>query len=364
MRLLFVSGVAEGGAPRSTLDLARLLTERGHEVGVILGAGATKGRIYATCIKATIKFRQATGVTWPRHVLRAFGHAPQDVENAGDVRLWRVDRPANALRTALKEFAPDTVVANSFPREQLRWLVADAHRAGVRIGLYLREEHAVTHLSVSRLDLDFVIANSAHLAAMAEQEGYTCVMVPSIVDLTGARVSSTRSEVLMINPVEENRPNLMRALAKQRPDIPCVLQESWGLPPAWRAELDSWTQDIPNLSLRAAVGGPAQIYRDARILLAPYPSGRPRVVLEAQYNAIPVVGLNQPGLAEAVGPGGLLIPAQAPQAEWVAAVERLWDDEQQYGELCTLASAHAQRDEVDPDRIVQRFENALAVMRR
>src|SRR5205823_3085811 len=38
LKLIFVSGVSVGGAPRSTLELASVLGERGHDVRVVLGS--------------------------------------------------------------------------------------------------------------------------------------------------------------------------------------------------------------------------------------------------------------------------------------------------------------------------------------
>jgi len=362
MRILFVSGVDVGGAPRSTLELARVLAARGHDIGVVLGMGGSTGRSYTTLTKVVIKVREATGVVWPRALLRPFGPAGSRCADDGGVATWRTARPENALRGVLKEFKPEVVVASSFPREQMRWMLRDAQKVGIPFGVYMREEHSVTHLTVSRLDLDLVLANSSHLTARAEAAGYLCSIIPSIVDLSAAEAVSNRREVLLVNPVEENRPGIMRDLAMRRPDIPCVLQESWQLSSTWRAELESWTRDIPNLDLRPSTERPADLYRDARILVAPYPTGRPRVVLEAQHNAIPVVALGQPALIEAVGPGGALVAADSSVDAWVKAVESLWDDQRRYGELCDLAHEHARRHEIATDRIAEQFEQTLAVV--
>ena len=163
MRILLVSGVDVGGAPRSTLELARGLAARGHDLGVVLGSGAATGRVYLMCTSGAIKLREATGATWPRMLLRGFGGAgPAGVREEG-VTVWRRPRPENDLRRLLREFRPDVVLANSFAREQMRWMLTDARTMGIPFGLYMREEHSVTHLTMSRLPLDFVVANSAYL---------------------------------------------------------------------------------------------------------------------------------------------------------------------------------------------------------
>src|SRR5207244_11535542 len=93
---------------------------------------------------------------------------------------------------------------------------------------------------------------------------------------------------------------------------------------------------------------------------APYlTNGRPRVVLEAQANGIPVLASNLPAVVEAVGPGGVTVEAEAPIAEWVDALNRLLEPAT-YDALTAAALAHAHRPEVDTEQIVTRFEDALA----
>lgn len=364
MRVLFASWVDAGGAPRSTLELARRLGDRGHEVGVLLGAGAAASPTYRTAVKVTVKVRQRTGATWPRAALRAVGASgPAGALEAG-VTVWRRGCAENALRPLVRAFEPEVVVANSFPREQLRWVVEDARGEGVPLGLYMREEHSITHLTMSRLPLDFVVANSAHLSSAAIAAGYSCTYVPSVVDLSAAAVESGRRELVLVNPVEENRPEILRVLATGRPDIPCVLQESWPLPPGWRGELEGWARDVPHLELREPVATPAEVYRDARLVVAPYGTGRPRVVLEAQHNGIPVIAADQPALREAVGAGGAFVSMDDPVDAWVRTITHVWDDAQHYSHLSDSARAHARRPEVDPDMIVDRFEQVLAGVAR
>ena len=363
MRILFVSGVDVGGAPRSTLELAGLLMGRGHEIGVVIGTAGSTDRLYTIATKGVIKIREAMKVTWPRMLLRVFGSSGRAVSDEGGIAIWRTTRPENALRRILKDFSPDVIVANSFAREQLRWMLRDAQQVGIPFALYMREEHSVTHLTVSRLALDLVLANSTHLTARAEVAGYPCTTIPSIVELSVAEMVSRR-EVLLVNPIEENRPGIMRELAMGRPDIPCVLQESWGLPSTLRDELESWSRTVPNLTLRPPLERSADLYRHARVLVAPYPTGRPRVVLEAQYNGIPVVAADQAALREAVGPGGVNVALDASFNDWVRTVTRVWDDERYYRDLSEAAHQHARRPEVDPETIVARFEHAVEEVTR
>jgi glycosyltransferase involved in cell wall biosynthesis len=85
------------------------------------------------------------------------------------------------------------------------------------------------------------------------------------------------------------------------------------------------------------------------------------VVLEAQYNGIPVVALDQPAMSEAVGPGGVLVSGDLSDDEWARRIVEVWDgDEQAYEELEQKARAHGTRPEVQSDVIAQQVERALS----
>ena len=137
--------------------------------------------------------------------------------------------------------------------------------------------------------------------------------------------------------------------------------EWWTLDDEARAALEGRLATMPNVVLRPATTDPGRVYADARVLLAPFLlDGRPRVVLEAQANGIPVLASDLPALRETVGTGGRFVAADAPAAEWAAALGELIDDPDDYRRECEAARAYAGRDEVDPDVIVGRFETALA----
>src|SRR5262249_34932969 len=143
-----------------------------------------------------------------------------------------------------------------------------------------------------------------------------------------------------------------------------VLQESWPLEPADRAELSRSIEELANVELRASVSSPGDVYRDARVLLATYPVGRPRVIAEAQHNGIPVVAKDFPALSEAVGPGGVVVPLDASPDDWATVLGELWDDDQRYERMCAVAREHDGRDEMDPEKIAQRFEEAIEELLR
>lgn len=360
MRVLFVSGVGVGGAPRSTVELARKLADRGHDVEVLLASRDQAPRVYDQGVRALVKLGTRPGAHTLRRGLRRFGRESKRHEYSDDrVPVSIAKLSENAALPLIDRFAPDVVVANSFAREQFKWLLDDLAARGIPSVLYIRESHALTHLTRTGLRPDLVIANAEQYAKEVRQLGTDCTFAPSIVDCAAATVESTRTAVTMVNPVEENRPEILTALADARPDIHCVWQESWPLPEDVRAKLAKAAASRHNLEFRARTTDVAQVYSDAKLLLATYPSSRPRVVLEAQHNGIPIVAVDQPALAEAVGDGGLLLKGDEPVEVWVSTMSVLWDDSERYRLLVDAARRHAARPEIDPERIVTAVEDAL-----
>ena len=101
------------------------------------------------------------------------------------------------------------------------------------------------------------------------------------------------------------------------------------------------------------------LYGDARILVVPYRvNNRPRVILEAQDNGLPVIAADVSALVTAVGSGGIIVPLDDIDA-WVEAVRLMWSDEEMYQRLAAAATQHSQRSEVDPQKIVESFEHIV-----
>jgi glycosyltransferase involved in cell wall biosynthesis len=335
---------------------------------VLLGEGRERHPIFQRGVNASVKLAGTPLGPPTRSALRLVHRgsyleeppAPGYLEGA--VRARIATMPENAYLPLLRSFVPDAVVVNSVPRAAWSWMRRDLQRRRIASILYVREEHAITHLTVSGETPDLLVANSAVHAAALRAAGYPCIVVPSVIDRRGAEVRSTRECALLVNPVVENRVDLVLDLATRRPDIPFVLQESWPLDDKARMELETAVAATTNVELRPVVPDPAAVYRDARVLLATYPSGRPRVIPEAQHNGIPVLAADRPALVEAVGPGGVLVPEGADAAGWADALGSIWDDSARYEELSDLAREHDRRPELDPLVVVEQFEEAVAAV--
>jgi glycosyltransferase involved in cell wall biosynthesis len=204
-----------------------------------------------------------------------------------------------------------------------------------------------------------LVANARSLAQRLRSSGFTCSFIPSVVATTTTQTSSERRVALSINPVVAKGGDLFWEIAARLPQIPFVIQESWPLSDRDLHDVEARVASSPNVEFRRRAPAGPGLYRDARVLLVPYRvDSRPRVILEAQANGIPVVVGDVAGLVEAVGDGGVVVPLESVD-EWVAAVQRMWEDQSMYEALSAAALAHSGRAEVDPVAITSDFEGLL-----
>jgi len=360
MRILFVSGTAVGGSASSTRELATALADRGHEVG-LLARVATAPRRWMLQHRLVNLAVAREGSAIGRGAALAAGRIGRRARpvRTGPFREWSTILVENSLSGVRAEFVPDVVVASSIGRMAWRAVRAELAAAGVPSVLYLREESAIGHLAVSDAPPDLLLANAHQHEAAARAAGFTAHVVPSVVDLSRARVTTTREVVLFVNPVEVSGRDLAVGVARACPDLRFAFVESWPLSDAERRWLDDACAGLANVERRPRVDDLRLLYGDARVLLVPYrTNGRPRVVLEAQANGIPVLATDLPALTEAVGPGGIAVPVDAGPGEWAMRLRELLDPTR-YDALVAAAREHAHRPEVDPGAIVTRFEDLL-----
>lgn len=294
-----------------------------------------------------------------RVVRGQFGGRPSLADHTSYPK-WHARFPAACLSAVCDQHRPDVVVVTSIDPRAWRSVRAQLAAAGIACVLYLRAEDTVRRLAEGAPP-DLVVSNAHALADAARKLGIAPVVVPSVVELNRCRVESVRERVLFVNPIAMRGLGIVLAMAGARPAIPFVVHETAVLDRRDRARLRAQVGALANVEVRAPVADPRALYRDARILLAPYlVSNRPRVVLEAQSNAIPVLAADVSGLRECVPPGGLLVPPAAPVEEWVRALDQLWDDLSRYAEVAAAARAHSDRAEVQPAAVAAHFEEALS----
>lgn len=362
MRILFVSGTVIGGSAHSTRELAERLTAHGHDVAILFRVDDDRVR---TLHKRAINLVTKLGTSWlaPKvdRIAGTIARKPRRDPESVSYEVWESVVIENSIGSVIRSFGPDVVVASSLGRVAWKRIRRYLRSLGIPSVLYIREEAALGHLTISEAPPDLLLTNAHTYADRAAALGSPAVMIPSVVTVDRYLVTSTRERVLFVNPVPSYGLETALDLAAARPDVLFAFVEWWKLEDDDRAALnDRLAAKLPNVLLRPATDDPGEVYADAAVLLAPFLlDGRPRVVLEAQANGIPVLARDLPALRETVGPGGWLVRADASIGEWAIALGEIIDDPERYREACDAARAHAQREEVDPGVIVARFERAL-----
>ena len=313
--------------------------------------GATVTRfLHEQLWDASVRFERTPLLGESAHWLRSLpGRTPQ--RSSGDVLVSPA--PENAFPDLAISFEPDIVIGSSISRPAWREIRSTCQTLNVPTVLYMREETALSHLRPGNGDHDGVFANSKTLVSGAAAIGQRARFFPSIVDVSATQVRSTRERIVLVNPRKEHGVDVVEDLATTFRTIEFVLQESWKLDSTEKRHVDEILSRHPNISFRSRVDEPSQIYRDAAVVLAPHRiDNRPRTILEALSNGIPVVASDLPGLVESVGPGGIIVKRRS---GWRDAVGTLWQDPITYRSYEQKARAFASRPEVQSDRIVTSF---------
>lgn len=360
-RILFVSSTTGGGSGRSQRELNASLKAAGAETMMLVdnAAGYSITRfLHEQLWDASVRFENTPLLGGSASWLRSFpGRTP--LVTSGDVLLSPA--PENAFPDIAVTFRPDIVIGSSIARPAWREIRATCAQLGLPTVLYLREESALSHLLPGNGRHSAVLANSNTLVAGAARMGIEAHFVPSMVDVGAARTTSSRERIVLVNPREEHGVHIIPDLARTFPTIEFVLQESWPLNHSERATVDEILANHQNVWFRSRRSSPSDVFSDAAIVLAPHLlDNRPRTILEALSNGIPVVASDLPGLVESVGPGGLIVDRASGPIGWRDAVETLWQNPAIYRDLEQHARAYGSRPEVQPEHIVQTFLQHVA----
>ena len=361
MRLLFVSGTTIGGSGRSQRELAKQLVAFGHEVVFLVDPEST-----GTLSRWWYQNLADLAVRLDGHRLAIVVRAIEAVPGRRQ-RQALIDGlphimspvPENAAPAVIKSFRPDVIVGSSIARLAWRKISRSCRSNKIPSVLYIREQSALNHFAAGARPADVVLANADSFARTIRQLGIECEFIPSVIDTEITATESSRRVALAINPIESHGVDLIWKIADRLTDVPFVLQESWPLTTNQLENVQRQIQGVSNVEFRRAAPPGPSLYGDARVLLVPHLlENRPRVIAEAQANGIPVLACDVPTLAEAVGPGGVLVPAPDVDA-WCDALRHLWDDEELYVALASAALTHSERPEISMRSIAQSFERAM-----
>ena len=348
MRILFGSAhpylpQMTGGAQLSTDALAHRIAARGHAVAVLGGLTGDGWLGLASRIRLKLSRR---------------GYVRDRAQGYPVYRAWFA---VDAVAAVTRAFRADVAVFQS----RLPVALAQAvDRSAVRTFVYLRNvEHQDLGGRPGVLDRTGFIANSRFTAdRFAQTDGVRAAVIHPMIDPDRYRVEPARCNVTFINPHPDKGVSVALAVAERCPDIPFRFQRAWGLTEPEEAALRERVAALPNVTLHPRTDDMRAVYRDAAIVLAPslWEEAFGRVAAEPQVSGIPVIGSDRGGLPEAIGPGGIVVPWQAPIDDWVTALRSLWDDTEAWRRASEAAKRHAARPEMDADRQVDRLLAILA----
>ncbi|MBT3928011.1 MAG: glycosyltransferase [Rhodospirillaceae bacterium] len=329
LRILFATGLdympaRVGGALQSIHDLSVALNARGVETAVLCAGAPDK---------------PANEVQ--RDVYRGY-------------QVYRARQPERAVAAVTRDFRPSAAVLQS---GAIQAMTEAFQAAGVATMVYIRDAEFGGQMFLPSTEILF-LANSAFTARRTEvMLGVDCHVLPSLIRLSEYRTETNRSRALFVGSSPRKGLEIAFRIAERRADIPFDFVESWPISEHRRVHYGARCARAGNIAWHRSVSDMRQFYATARLLLAPsvWEEAYGRVVPEAQISGIPVLASDRGGLPQAVGPGGILIDAHAPDADWLAAFDRMWDDDAEYSRLSGLAREHAEREEMAPGLITGRF---------
>lgn len=347
LKILFATGHGYlpqrvGGSETSSHELILALQEQGHSCAVL---SHLQGNGW-------IAFRNRVAMKLSRRALIA--------DRLPGYRVQRAWYPDREVAEALARERPDVVVVQA--GEPLRMAKALC-AAGARPVIYLRdvEFHELGGDPAELPGLRY-IANSRFVA---EKFRATYGPLPRVIRplFRADRYRTPRDpqEIVFINPHPLKGADLAFEIVRLCPEIPFCFVEGWPMNSEEKAALTERVTAFPNLRLQARTHGMRQVYARTHTLLVPsqWEEAWGRVATEAQFSGIPVLASDRGGLPEAVGPGGRVLPHDAPAEVWAAALREIWSNPVLYEALSAAALAHSERPEIDPDRQIATLVDSL-----
>jgi glycosyltransferase involved in cell wall biosynthesis len=321
----------------------------GVEVNTHALAGELARRGNGVCVLAKLSLRNGFG--WWRAARLAASRRNIWVDGDLGYPVFRSRRPAHH--------------ASVLPRPAVA-VVQNGHMLDLAAGFARIAVPAVAYLhglgfetwpvQPSGLPFRGYIANSQFTAERFRQRfGLNPAVLPPLFRRADYVTPVSGAMVTFINPVAVKGVDLALQIAALCPQIPFAFVRGWPLGFREEARLKRAVRRLSNVELRERALDMRTIYRDTRILLVPSQwedETWGRVVTEAQFSGIPVVTSNRGGLPESVGPGGIVLPHDAPATVWAEAIASLWVDQDHYQRLSHAALGHSTRSDIDPEQQV------------
>lgn len=339
MRLLFVTAhkhlpELRGGMEVNTHELSVRLQAQGCTVGVLCGLAG----------------RGITGLLARLQIKLLKKACP--VDHGLGYPVWRAWDIEPHIHQIVERFEPDVIVIQGGSQfDQVLSLCLDT---GLPVYGYLHtpDRLPLAPAVLAHPSLGF-IANSVFMTSIHPEKRFAGIVRPLMRPELYATVTD-RSSVVFVNPSPHKGLAIALALASARPDVHFLFVVNHR---EAHTRLQEELAGRPNVELVGPCTDMREVYRRAKLVLAPsqWVETWGRIATEAHFSGIPVLASNSGGLPEAVGPGGICLPADAPTDAWIAAFAGVWDDPAQYAALCEQAKAYAQRREISQQWIVDSF---------
>lgn len=275
--------------------------------------------------------------------------------------VYRAWNPVGKIGPIAATFKPDVAVVQ---HQDTVPFAATLIAAGVPVVVYLRNlEYEELGGSLADLPKSVRYIANSRFTATAYRDRYAIdpVVLPPLVDPDRYRTPGKGNRAVMINPAREKGIDVVLDVAELCPEIPFLIVESWGMSDQIRQRIERINAGGAQVTLHPSTDDMRSIYAEARILLAPsqWEEAWGRVASEAHVSGIPVLGSDRGGLPEAIGPGGLIVPHDAPAERWAEALSSLWHDEAAWTARSEAAIDHASRNEMQMDGHIDRLLNVI-----
>lgn len=290
------------------------------------------------------------------------------------LRPWELRAYLEMAEETMDAFQPDIVL--TYSSELLSPLLARAQRLGAHTVYYVANPAVLRRPDASLPFVDDVIAPSRFVAnickeTLGKSAHLVRPIVPRVLDgeanRSAARIS-TRAErfVTLINPSPQKGGfffiNIAAQAATIAPQVKFRAVESRWTRRDWE-KLGVSAADLDRIDWYPHTKDMARIYDETAVLLVPslWEEAAGRVIAEALLVGVPVLAMQNGGMPEELGEGGILfdLPPElaanhlaAPEAEdllrWTQFIQVLMENDNLYGRAVTLALKQA--DHVSPER--------------
>ena len=331
-----------GGAQSSMHEMALALQERGHEVAILSGLSGD----------GLFGLRSRIGLKLSREA------AVQDSGLGYPVfRSWFA---WEAVPEVVKRFDPDIACPHSGLPVRMSTAFTEA---GVPTMIYFRNVEADDLGGAIRGAADAYLANSCFTAGRVnEAYGVEADVIRPLFNASRYATQTDRQFVTFINPHPLKGRDIAFSLARECPQTNFLIVRAWTLAPEDEALLLDLARTCPNVTLKQRTTNMGEVYSRTKVVIAPsrWEEAWGRIATEAHFSGIPVIATAIGGLPESVGPGGILIPAEAGVSEWKGALRSILDDEDLYERLSNAALEYSRRPEIRREQQLDGFVSAAS----